>query len=383
MPTPDQSQATRPISFIYHNLNNANGTNGRAPKEMTLTIRPEELTRTDTSRLTTHHTLGGAFADSFGKAIPTVQIAGHTGWGQGTQQNGLDTFIALHQFIYEQWHRDRATAVNTGLDPDHVKLLFHDQLDQFTWVVAPASFVLKRNKSNPLLSYYQINLTWLSSDVKETLDALEQSRSSGLGGVIDSWQASLDTIDKLADDAIKGINDFLGPVHEFIGKAVALTAKISHSVLSVIQSGNNITNAATGNLFSIASGLTQATGNIMAAVSAVANIPESLKAKAMLLRSAFLNLFCLLKNTLNPARQLPVYDIYGASLCSSTAGGSPPLTLLGTNTFERVLQGVDEQYTVSRDAENKIRQLAAVDPLNPPSLGVLNAWSTDVVKGVK
>lgn len=345
-------------------------------------IRPEELTRTDTSRLTTHHTLGGAFADSFGKAIPTVQIAGHTGWGQGARKNGLDTFIALHQFIYEQWHRDRATAVNAGLDPDQVKLLFHDQLDQFTWVVAPASFVLKRNKSNPLLSYYQINLTWLSSDVKETMNAREKSRSSGLGGIIDSWQASLDAIDKFIDGIIKDINDFFGPIHEAIGKVVALTAKISHSVLSVIQSGNKIINAATGNLFSIASGLTQASANIMAAVSAAVNVPESLKAKAMLMRSSFLNLFCLLKNTLNPPRQLPIYDIYGASLCSSTAGGSSPLTLPGNNTFERVLQGVDEQYTVSREADNKIRQLAAVDPLNLPALGVLSAWSTDVDKGV-
>lgn len=156
MPTPDQKADVRPISFTLQNQG------GGGTISMDLVIRPEDLNRTEPSRLSTIQTLGGAWADNFGRGIGTVTIAGHTGWGQGGRPNGLGVFLALHDLVYTRWHAARAAAVDAGRDPDSVKLIFADALDEFVWVVAPQVFTLRRNKSRPLLSQYNIVLTWLA-----------------------------------------------------------------------------------------------------------------------------------------------------------------------------------------------------------------------------
>ena len=45
-----------------------------------LVIRPEELTRTDPSRINDTRTLGGAWSDNFGEGLSSLTISGHTGW---------------------------------------------------------------------------------------------------------------------------------------------------------------------------------------------------------------------------------------------------------------------------------------------------------------
>lgn len=380
MPPPDQTPATRPISFIYHNaLSDASF------KQMTLLIRPEELTRSETSRLTLHHTLGGAYADNFGGGIPTLTLSGHTGWGNNNAPlNGIEHMVELYKFVYTQWHSDRQRAANSGLDPEDIKLLFSDQLDEFTWVVAPQSFTLKRNKSNPLLAFYQINLVWLANDVASPLAKLLNQQGGGmLAEAIASFSANMHKITTLSTSMSEEINAFFSPVHGAIGELVSVATGVNASVLTNIKAMNTVVNTTGGNLLGIASTLNLATANVLASVAVIKNIPQTLLAKLMQVKNAFLTLYCLMHNALATKKQLPVYDIYGSSLCSSTNGGSALSTHLTSNTFSAVLPSTPQELAINSSAMLGINQLAALDNvLMPYSLSYVSNLSSVVVQGM-
>jgi hypothetical protein len=130
-----------------------------------LTIRPEEMTRFEPSRLAVQQTLGGAWIDGFSRGIITIKISGHTGWrggGAGTLGlgglSGEAQFHSLRVNSFTQWHQARDDIVAGGGDPSVVELYFIDTLNGFVDVVAPKSFTLRRSKSRPLLMMYSIEM---------------------------------------------------------------------------------------------------------------------------------------------------------------------------------------------------------------------------------
>jgi hypothetical protein len=379
MSTPNQKAETRPISFIYHNT-----ADGSAPVERKLVVRPEELTRSDASRLSTFQTLGGAWADNFGRGLPTVQLSGITGWGQGSLPNGQVEFEALYQLIYVGWHKARASLVAQGKDPDLVKLIFNDTLDGFTWLVAPNQFVLKRSKSRPLLSQYHINLTYLSDNVADTLNDLNLSQAQKQSLALDSLDASLKGIDDFAASLASDITDFFGPLKEGVVDLVNTTATVLHAARSAIASGTRVVDAVTGNLMDIASGLSIATSNVFATVTAVQAIPGRILARITRVRTLFLNAYCVLKNTFRTRQILPNYDdIYGASLCSSTAGGRPLSKYLDTNTLEAITPIINNRLAVTSDSVAAMMHLSKMDPvLHPVSLESAGSLATTTANGV-
>lgn len=68
---PSQKAGDRPITFVLE-------VDGRIASQVTLALRPEDLSRTDSSSVTVHHTLAGAWADNFGPGLASIQISGTT-----------------------------------------------------------------------------------------------------------------------------------------------------------------------------------------------------------------------------------------------------------------------------------------------------------------
>lgn len=384
MTTPMQKADQRPISFVLHNM-----ALGEPPVEVKLVIRPEDLTRTDTSRLNTVQTLGGAWADNFGPGIPVVQIAGTTGWGAAGRPDGLEAFQNLHKTIFVEWHKQRSEALDAGLDPDLVKLIFLDKLDQFEWVVAPQNFVLKRNKQRPLLSQYQINLTWLSYDVAESIDALDSLLSADslsdleLDG-LDSLMASVKKIEDFAS-AVKGkIGAVLGPIQTVFNRIVTLTAKVLTAVNRVIAAGMGVVSAITNGLLGLATSLTRAAANITGIVQGIISVPMRIKAQFQRAFLAFENAFCILRNIFRRRQFLPNYDaLYGASLCSSTAGGRPISRYDTENPWPVLYPVKTSAVSVSGSASSALSRLSTSDPvLAPPTMAMLGADMQAVSNGV-
>src|SRR6266403_1669765 len=114
-----QKSGVRPISFVLVDSGNPSGSI-LASNALTLYIRPEDLTRTATSRISAQQTLGGiAWADNFGRGIPTINISGHTGWRRpddpalGTD-DGVDRFKKLKNQVFNNWHARRQVAIENG-----------------------------------------------------------------------------------------------------------------------------------------------------------------------------------------------------------------------------------------------------------------------------
>lgn len=363
MATPNQKAEERPISFVLHNMVSGD------PVEVKLVIRPEDLTRTDTSRLTTTQTLGGAWADSFGPGIPTVQLAGHTGWGAGDRPDGLAEFQNLYETIFQAWHRERASVLKQGFDPSMVKLIFADKLDDFTWVVAPQNFVLKRNKSRPLLSQYQINLTWLSDGVSDVMDALQSLNPMNALDELekDGLESLLSSIERIGDFMKAGVTKVLGPIKAAFDKVVALTAKVLQSVTRVINTVKGVVGAVTNGLLSIATSLTRAAANVTNMVMSIMSLPQQIKAQFQRVCAAFNNAFCVIRNIFRRRAFLSNYDdLYGASNCSSTAGGRPISKYATSNPFPVYFPTKTSGVSVTNTARASLTKLNNADPVFKP-----------------
>lgn len=380
MATPQQKAEERPISFLFHNM-----ATGAAPVEHKLVIRPEDLTRSEQSRLQTTHTLGGAWADNFGPGIPQVVIAGTTGWGQGARPDGLAEFMRLHETVYVRWHRERAEALAQGLDPDRVRLIFSDTLDGFTWRVAPQSFVLRRSKSRPLLSQYSIVLTWLSDDVSETIAALQSASPALVEELgLSSLELSIRTIEGFAKDLKGQVGAALGPVSAVFERFTTLTATALDAVQRVVSAGMSVVSEVTGGLLSVAGNLARAGANITRTFQTIVNIPNSIRAQLSRVASAFTNAYCVLKNAFRHRKFIGNFDaLYGASTCSSTAGGKPISRYATENPFPELLPVDKAPYSVTNEAAGSLARLTSADPVQyPMSSSELQSSMGLVTRGV-
>lgn len=380
MAPPRQKAEERPISFVFHNM-----ATGSAPVEMRLVIRPEDLTRTDRSRLTTTQTLGGAWADNFGPGIPQVVLAGHTGWGQGGRPDGQAEFQRLHETVFRRWHEERAAALRDGLDPDQVRLIFSDALDDFTWVVAPQAFVLRRNKARPLLSQYQITMNWLSDDVAQTMGALQSQSLSALEELgLSSLEQSIREIEAFAAGLREEIGAVLGPIKKAFESFVQLTATVLSTVQRVVAAGMSVVSAVTGSLLSIAGSLARAGANITRTFQSIVSMPNQIRAQFARVGSAFNNAFCVLKNAFRRRVTIVNYDdLYGASTCSSTAGGRPISRFATENPFPLLFPLEEAPVQVTAEAAESLTALQQADPvLAPPSAAELESSMAIITQGV-
>lgn len=363
--TPPSSQKAdaRPISFILDDQSA-----GSDPISIGLLIRPEDLTRSDPSRMAVQQTLGGAWADNFGPGVPTITISGHTGWrrrlGDRDDLDGGERFQQLFETVFTSWHTLRKDAVKAGNDPDKVRLIFADALDDFVVVVAPTSFVLRRSKSRPLLSQYQITMTVLSDDValsdddgeflSEDADALE---ASGL----DSMFASISELTSYAQDIQSYVDRTLvAPVRDFLTK----TTKLYTAVRTAITTGDEIA----GSLIAVARMTAMAGVNIFRTIGAIASIPSQIKARLMQVASAYTNIFCVLRNALRQQQFYPDYNpLFGSANCSSTSGGRPLSPLSGVNPFY-LYSPTNRTLPVSltENAQSTLQTMAASDVVLAP-----------------
>lgn len=350
------------------------------PQEVfTLAIRPEDLVRTEPTNMAIAQTLGGAWADMSGAGIATCTIAGTTGWGAGGQPDGFAHFQALHKTVFEKYHQLRAEVVAEGKDPDGVKLIFSDGLDEFAWVVAPQVFTLRRNRARPLLSQYQIGMTKLADDV---VIAPAAKAAASTSTVLSSLDSSIAKINAFAA-AIKGdITTALGPLATGVKSALALTSTALTSVRKLTAAGNNVINSAFAPVLEIAQDMTKVSVNVLAISTTVKSMPLTVKYDIVAVKQALNNANCLLHNAISGPATLPDYSsLYGASNCSSTAGGSPASAYSDVNVFPLLYPATISPVTQSAQAQAAVNTMTAADVLNPPSTAAIAGLLASINSG--
>ncbi|HEX7642028.1 MAG TPA: hypothetical protein VF472_07420 [Burkholderiaceae bacterium] len=328
LPPASQKAGDRPISFVLTDLT----VSPALGRTFDMVIRPEELTRTDVTRATVQQTLGGAWADDFGPGLATINISGHTGW-RGSQfgnSDGMDQFAQLKNQVFTEWHSRRNAAVKAGLDPGKVSLAFADALDSTIDLVIPMNFTLRRSRSRPLLMQFNIAMVAYRGKVFNP----SSSSSSGIGSALSALTSMLKSIANIVSavaGAIKFVqSSIVGPVVAFMNSTKAVFSAVTNLI------GNAESIPLT--LLNTAKSMAQAGNAMFATIAAVPANTADQMAAAMIVAAEYSNILCLLMNAVNRQILYPDYTpLYGASNCSSTAGGSPESPYADTNPFYAVM----------------------------------------------
>lgn len=342
-----------------------------------LPIRPEDLTKTDPSRVSVHQTLGRdvmGWADNFGAGLPVISIAGTTGW-RTSSFSGLDgagAFNALHKMVTKDYHAAKQSAINRGIDPGRVILIFVDVLDNITYNVAPTSFVLRRSKSRPLLFQYNISLQAVSTSIDRAIPITQPNTGNPANGlvrlnyVVSQLGGILPGLGSLLDTALSFVDSTLGAVASTISTFTSAANSVFAAVGSAITDVKKLSTAVGNKLVGIASSLAQVGLNVFRVVSAIRGIPNDLKSKMAKVAAAFNEVLCIFANALKPRKVYEEYSgLYGASNCSSTTGGSPPSPYANLNVFDAMLPD-PPVVQVSGSATSGISALSGMDPVLAP-----------------
>lgn len=373
--TPAKSQRAeeRPISFILDAL-------GGAAEEVTLFIRPEEMTRTHPSRTSVNQTLAGAWIDSFGEGLETTNITGTLGWRTGPDgQDGGDRLITMRENTYHRWHKLRQDAVDRGTDPNDVKLRFVDALNSYSSVIVPLTFEIRRSKSRPLLASYRLSFIAVGkAGSPGSIFGLPgfpllDRESMGLGslfGSIGEINRAINTARSFVDRTI------LAPVQNFM----RLSTRVFNSVHDTISNGLSLADP----FINVANGIARTGVNVFRTMAAVANIPDAVRSQLMIVAGAYSNAYCVLRNALRRPETYEDYNpLYGASNCSSTGGGAAPSPYAEQNPFFAVNQAGTGQVGVTPGAGAAIQELARRDiVIAPLPLSNIGSLLADVSAGV-
>lgn len=345
-------------------------------------IRPEDLSRQEQSLMTPVMTFGGAYIEDFGQGISTIQISGHTGWRGNQVADGIGAFEILRDIIWVRWHADRAAAVEAGRSPDTVRLVFVDGLDNIVSVVVPGSFSLKRSKSRPLLMQYQISMTVLTDRLDQAeADALRWNGEPNVPAGTESLTGSIETIRRAADRAQAWVqSELVVPVRSFLERSTAVFQMVNDAAAIP----RNLINGVSSQLVGVAADLAQVGRNAFYTYNAVAGLPVFAMHEAARVAAAFENVFCIMRNVFRIQPQYPEYSgLYGASVCSSTIGGSPLSQYRGQNPFETIIPSDPPPPNVSAVARQNIDALVRTDPvLAPMPVAELGPRLGDIAEGV-
>jgi hypothetical protein len=376
-----QTADVRPISFML--VDPTTPAILSEATSITLAIRPEDLTRTDPSRVTVTQTLAGAWMDNFGSGIPSIVISGHTGWRrtqEGTATpDGIERWLDFRALVYDNWHARKQNAIKAGRDPDQVQLIFADQLDDITCIVAPNPLVLRRNRARPLLYQYQLTMIVLDDNVNPpspavTAQSAADQQAAALASItistarLTAYEASLQT-------AVPA--SLTASLKAFVNKAVNLYLQVSSTIVAVNVDINSV--------LSVAHLVAQVGMNTFHTIAAITTDTFS-KALLMQAGAEFSNLFCIVVNAVNQQVYYEDYTpLYGSSNCSSTNGGDAPSVYWDSNPFLDVVPTLPTSpVAVSPSALAAMHAVAANDPvLSPLMVAQLASYLTAINAGLR
>lgn len=358
---------------------------------MTLPIRPEELTRTEPSRVSVVNSLDGAWVDDFGRGLSDISISGHTGWGAGRRPDGASQFSMLRDQFIHRWRVSRKDRIDRGLDPNDVRLIFIDALNgAYVADVVPTRFTLRRSKSQPLLMLYNISLTVVKEDAKVPEDWLLESidPNDKASASVTSAKASiklLGDITKKLGDLTKSLGAFGASLTKMVNETVAPALKVAGEIMAAANAARRTLDAGEKVAIDLATQLSGTAKTMFDAAAAVVSLPDYARSKLMQATGAFSNLNCTLSNGFQDAlkRTVNYADMKGASNCSSTSGGSAasPYSLEGTNAFESLVPAVP-RLLATPEAVAAMDMVKAYDITGPIDTAFLQRSAAAINAGV-
>lgn len=353
------------MAFVLDNV-------GKLSPALTLPIRPEEVTRTETPRVAVHQSLGrevSGWVDDFGPGLPTYALSGHTGWRESAFSgfDGATAFDVLNQMVAHDFPKAKQNAIDAGTDPELVRLILIDALNNFTGSVVPTQFVLRRSKSRPLLYQYNINMQVISADIDAPPLILPNygNPANGLQALARAITA-IGSMDSFVSVTLRKVGSFLSPITSIIGSFTKMANKVFSTAMDLIKGAKNIVSGIVNQVVGIAGDIAKIGTTVFRLINTIMSLGDFMKSQVSRIGAAFNEVACIFSNALRPK---PVYEqfegIYGASNCSSTVGGTPPSIYSDANVFAMAAPE-KPAVIVSGNALASIAALKKMDPVLAP-----------------
>jgi hypothetical protein len=340
---PPTSQRDRPISFHLWD-------GGGLIASHQLYVRPEEISYDDPGRISVQQTLGGAWADEFGRGLTTISLRGITGWRGNQDGDGERQFHALRQDILDGYYEARARASASNSDPDRIQIIFVDALNDRTMIGAPQSFRLQRSKSRPLLFQYAIQLIGLAQHGEVSVqieDAIAEAMIDRAGRRSSSIQRMLDNagaIGGLVGALPSGLREFAATSADVFTQAAAVAADAASVIASTAEA-----------VIGVAEAVSQVGANIFWVLAEQAGVDYKTMQRYMTLASRYSDMYCTIRNGIRVFNPIRSFDgLFGASNCSSTGGGNPPSVYADVNAFGEIFASSGSRVQVSGEASQEM-----------------------------
>lgn len=299
----------------------------QADNEFVFPVNPEEFNIDRQERVQVVQTLGDPFVDDFGIGLSTLNIRGTTGWRTRPGAYGLDgkaTFDALNKKIIGRYHELRLEKQKAGLDPDLIKMVVVNTVDELVYRVVPVTFKLMRNRNRPLL--YQLDLSFRIVEDLNNLGSSYLSRlNDPLGNKLD-WQSTfVNRIKNKIIPALMWVNEkIIQPAaaiyKDYLEPAVNATIGIlsdTAEVLGVLKSGAGVV-ASTIN--SVAQVITRGVNNVQGLQHFINDLPLDIMVAIGHLESAWNEVTCYLSKGAKESWLPDFSPIHGVNDCASTYG---------------------------------------------------------------
>ena len=226
-----------------------------------------------------------------------------------------------------------------------------------------------------MVSLGSVDMTVLVPTLPSLLDFVARGplQAAGLKSLADSGSKILGYISQVSAWIAKNI---AGPVQAFMRTTASIYASVMDGVASI--------NGVADQLILVARDISRAGMNIFHSIAAIANLPAQIKARVIDVAAAYRNAFCTLRNALSGSSYYEDFNpLYGASNCSSTAGGSGISPFRALNTFAETV--IDKTgIVVSTVARAGLGVLASTDVVTAPlSLATIGPLAGSVAGGVK
>jgi hypothetical protein len=351
------SQKYRTIGFL---LTGGDG----ADVHIDLNIRPEDLQRPEPSRLTVQQTLGGAWADLFGRGIAEITLSGTLGWRGGPLLSGEDLFFQLRETIFVEWHRRIQALVDLGQDANGVQLYFTDNLDNNSILCAVRRFTLRRSRSSPLLIRYNIQLVQLAEAISPDalLDNIINALSNPLGWIA-GYTGLTNTIGQINAYATMAINA-LSAVGASVGNFINVGTGLLQSVATAANEVKGAFAGSYASLLAVGALYSAAGANAFSALAANDTLPPDQLLAVQAVASGFNDAACTMGIFTRITSYTDLSGMLGASGCSSTAGGQPwsPFVVNDINPFDSLVATLPDVVRITPAATAALTSLQT-DPL--------------------
>lgn len=337
---------------------------------MTLPIRPEELTRTEPSRVNAVNSLGGAWVDSFGRGLTTLTISGHTGWGNNGGGSGISHFNVLRDEFIKLWHTLRRQRSDRGEDPNAVRLIFIDALNgPYVADIVPMTFTLRRSKSHPLLMMYNIVFTVTKDKAEnpypELLDEQKPNDRTKAAASIKESMLGLEALQGGLGELLESIGEVGTNITSFVNNVLQPAMAAAQEVIDTANLAKSVISSAGNIIIQNAASITAAGNKMFEAIGSVVSLPNYAKAELLKVKGAISNMSCSLSNGFAAAfTPINYAALYGGSNCSTTSPdgrAASETTKSGASAFASVIDSTVHKILISPSAAAALADMQALD----------------------